>query len=153
MKEGTDCEESVRPRWQLEASRHHTRDCEILVERLPTQRCATDLKPNLGQLRFAGIAQTAESIRRKSHSPTRAISFAHALRDVSCEWGFARVSQQPAATGPSRACPSCVASPRLAMLPFVQRRDGGPELVIRGKHPVVAVPMLARWRDQKPVRR
>jgi hypothetical protein len=52
--------QSVPPRWQLEASRHHALDCEILVERLPTQRCATDLQPNLGQLRFAGIAQTAE---------------------------------------------------------------------------------------------
>jgi hypothetical protein len=34
-----------------------------------------------------------------------------------------------------------------------QRRDAGPDLAIRGKHPVVAVPMLARWREQKPVRR
>jgi hypothetical protein len=31
------------------------------------------------------------------------------------------------------------------MFPFVQRRDGGPELVIRRKHPVVAMPVLPRW--------
>jgi len=32
------------------------------------------------------------------------------------------------------------------MFPFGQRRDGGPELVIRRKHPVVAMPVLARRR-------
>ena len=28
------------------------------------------------------------------------------------------------------------------------RRDGGPELVIRGEHPVVAMPVLSRRRDE-----
>jgi hypothetical protein len=39
------------------------------------------------------------------------------------------------------------------MFPFVQRCDGGPELVIRRKHPVVAMPVLPRRRDEigKPV--
>ena len=32
VREGTDDEESVSPRWQLETSRHHALDCEILVE-------------------------------------------------------------------------------------------------------------------------
>jgi hypothetical protein len=64
-----DPEESVTSRWQLEPSRHHALDGEILVERLPTQRCATDLQPNLGQLGFTGISQTAEPIRRESHDP------------------------------------------------------------------------------------
>ena len=27
-------------------------------------------------------------------------------------------------------------------------RDGGPELVIRGEHPVVAMPVLPRWRHE-----
>jgi hypothetical protein len=34
----------------------------------------------------------------------------------------------------------------LADIPDRQRRDGGPELVIRGEHPVVAMPVLPRWR-------
>ena len=36
----------------------------------------------------------------------------------------------------------------LADNPDRQRRDGGPELVIRGKHPVVAMPVFSRWRDE-----
>ena len=33
------------------------------------------------------------------------------------------------------------------MFPFLMRRDSGPELVIRHKHPVVAMPVLPRRRD------
>ena len=33
---------------------------------------------------------------------------------------------------------------RLADIPDGERRDGGPELVIRGEHPVIPVPMLPR---------
>jgi len=29
-----------------------------------------------------------------------------------------------------------------------QSRDGGPELVIRGEHPVIAMPVLPRRRDE-----
>ena len=36
----------------------------------------------------------------------------------------------------------------LADVPDRQRRDGGPELVIRRKHPVVAMPVLPRRRDE-----
>ena len=36
----------------------------------------------------------------------------------------------------------------LADIPDSECRDGGPELVIRGKHPVVAMPVLPRRRDQ-----
>ena len=36
----------------------------------------------------------------------------------------------------------------LADIPDRQRRDGGPELVIRGEHPVVAMPVLSRRRDE-----
>jgi hypothetical protein len=36
----------------------------------------------------------------------------------------------------------------LADVPDRQRRDGPPELVIRGKHPVRAVPVLSRRRDK-----
>ena len=36
----------------------------------------------------------------------------------------------------------------LADDPDRQRRDGGPELVIRRKHPVVAMPVLPRRRDE-----
>jgi hypothetical protein len=36
----------------------------------------------------------------------------------------------------------------LADVPYCQRRDGPPQLVIRRKHPVVAVPVLPRRRDE-----
>ena len=36
----------------------------------------------------------------------------------------------------------------LADIPDGQRRDGGPELVIRRKHPVIAMPVLPRRRDE-----
>ena len=36
----------------------------------------------------------------------------------------------------------------LADVPDRQRRDGGPELVIRRKHPVVAMPVLPRRRHE-----
>jgi hypothetical protein len=96
VKEGTDDEESVTPRWQLEASRHHALDCEILVERLPTQRCATDLQPNLGQLRLTGISQTVEPIRGKSHDPLiRQFDEDHpALSPRSRRYGFGFVMRR-----------------------------------------------------------
>ena len=50
----------------------------------------------------------------------------------------------PSATCPPTACPPVAASRGLPTFPFVMRRDGGPELVIRGKHPVIPVPMLPR---------
>ena len=34
------------------------------------------------------------------------------------------------------------------MFPFRERRDGPPELVIRGKHPVITMPMLPRRRHE-----
>jgi hypothetical protein len=37
---------------------------------------------------------------------------------------------------------------QLATVPDSERRDGGPELVIRGEHPVIPVPVLPRRRDQ-----
>ena len=37
---------------------------------------------------------------------------------------------------------------QLATVPDSERRDGGPELVIRRKHPVVAVPVLPRRWDE-----
>ncbi len=36
----------------------------------------------------------------------------------------------------------------LADIPDGECRDGGPELVIRGEHPVIPVPVLPRQRDQ-----
>jgi hypothetical protein len=43
--------------------------------------------------------------------------------------------------------------PPLANVPDGERRNGGPQLVIRGKHPVVGMPVLAWWRHEigKPV--
>jgi len=37
---------------------------------------------------------------------------------------------------------------RLADIPDGERRDGGPELVIRGEHPVIAMPVLPRRRHE-----
>jgi len=37
---------------------------------------------------------------------------------------------------------------QLATVPDSERRDGGPKLVIRGEHPVVAMPVLPRRRDE-----
>ena len=54
-------------------------------------------------------------------SPTRAISFAQAIRELTA---------------------------RLADVPEGERRDGPPQLVIRRKHPVVAMPVLPRRRDE-----
>ena len=36
----------------------------------------------------------------------------------------------------------------LADIPDCECRDGGPELMIRGEHPVVAMPVLPRWRHE-----
>jgi len=36
----------------------------------------------------------------------------------------------------------------LADIPDREGGDGGPELVIRGEHPVIAMPVLPRRRDQ-----
>ena len=59
-----------------------------------------------------------------------------------------RAVASPRAACPPTACPSVAASRRLPTFPFVMRRDGGPELVIRGEHPVIAMPVLPRRRHE-----
>ena len=86
-------------------------------------------------------------------SPTRAMSLAHAIREVSWEGGLSHESQRspvvsPPAACPPTACPPVAASRGLPTFPFVMRRDGGPELVIRGEHPVIAMPVLPRRRHE-----
>jgi hypothetical protein len=86
-------------------------------------------------------------------SPTRAMSLAQAIREVSRERGWSHESQRsPLACSPAAcplaACPSVAASRRLPTFPFVMRRDGRPELVIRGEHPVIAMPVLPRRRHE-----
>jgi len=44
--------------------------------------------------------------------------------------------------------PASHGTARLADVPYCQRRDGPPQLVIRRKHPVVAMPVLPRRRDE-----
>ena len=51
-------------------------------------------------------------------SPTRAMSLAHAIRDVSCERGFRCASQQPPVARPSSGCPPIAASCRLPTFPI-----------------------------------
>jgi len=76
------------------------------------------------------------------------MSFAHAIREVSCERGL--LIRVVAADGAATAgrMPTGHSLAPLADVPDGQRRDGGPELVIRRKHPVVAMPVLARRRHE-----
>ena len=90
---------------------------------------------------------------KANSSPTRAMSFAHAIREVSCEGSLSHESQpwqvaSPSAACPPTACPPVAASRGLPTFPFVMRRDGGPELVIRGEHPVIAMLVLPRRRHE-----
>ena len=78
--------------------------------------------------------------------------------DVSWEGGLSHDSQRspvasPRADCPPTACPPVTASRGLPTFPFVMRRDGGPELVIRGEHPWLvssrqAMPVLPRRRHE-----
>ena len=54
----------------------------------------------------------------------------------------------PPAACPSNACPPVAASRRLPTFAFVMSRDGRPELVIRGEHPLIAMPVLPRRRHE-----
>jgi hypothetical protein len=86
-------------------------------------------------------------------SPTRAMSLAQAIRKVSRKRSLSRESQQsPVASSPAAcpptAYPPVAASRRLPTFPFVECRDGGPELVIRGENPVIPVAVLPRWRHE-----
>jgi hypothetical protein len=86
-------------------------------------------------------------------SPARAISFAHAIREVSCEQGFAVAAQDASVAYPSPPCPPVAASCRLPTLPLAdvadrEQCDRGPELVIGRKDAVRAMPVLLRWRDE-----
>jgi len=79
-------------------------------------------------------------------------------REVSWNRGLSHESQQsavasPPAACPPTACPPVAASRGLPTFPFVMRRDGGPELVIRGEHPWLvsnrwAMPVLPRRRHE-----
>jgi hypothetical protein len=58
-------------------------------------------------------------------SPTRAMSFAHAIREVSWEGGLSHESQQSAVASPHAACPptawpSVAASHRLPTFPIAR---------------------------------
>ena len=81
-------------------------------------------------------------------SPTRAISLAQAIREVSCERGFWFASPQPPVACSSLACPPVVASRCFSTLPFRQSRDGRPQRVVRRKHSVIAMPVPPRLWDE-----
>ena len=55
-----------------------------------------------------------------------------------------RLRQRPAAA----RSPQVAASRRLPTFAFVMSRDGRPELVIRGEHPLIAMPVLPRRRHE-----
>ena len=98
------------------------------------------------------IATTPRALQRKL-LPHAGHEFGLWRREVSWEGGLSRKSQQspvasPSAACPPTACPPVAASRGLPTFPFVMRRDGGPELVIRGEHPVIAMPVLPRRRHE-----
>ena len=86
-------------------------------------------------------------------SPTRAISLAQAIREVSWERGFWFASPQPPVACSSLACPPVVASRCFPTFPFRQSRDGRPQRVIGSEDAVIPVPVPPRLRDEirKPV--
>ncbi len=74
------------------------------------------------------------------------MSFVHAIREVSCEWGFARVSQQPVACA-LPAYPPPPGSRRLPMFPIASTVTATWACDWR-KHPVIAMPVFPRRRDE-----
>ena len=80
-------------------------------------------------------------------SPTRAISLAQAIRDVS--WQRALIRVAVAFRGmPTDRMPASHGDAPLANVPDGQRRDGPPELVVGCKKSVVAMPVLPRRRHE-----
>ena len=69
-------------------------------------------------------------------------------REVSWEGDLSHELQRSPVACPPTACPAVAASPGLPTFDFGTGRDGGPELEIRGEHPVIPVPMLPRWRHE-----
>ena len=81
-------------------------------------------------------------------SPTRAISLAQAIREVSWERGFWFASPQPPVACSSLACPPVVASRCFPTFPFRQSRDGRPQRVIGSEDAVIPVPVPPRLWDE-----
>jgi hypothetical protein len=89
-------------------------------------------------------APTASTGSPQSHaSPWLAWLLTQRERSLS----VTRIHQDLGVEHPA-ACPPATGPHRLPMFPFVMCRDGPPELVIRRKHPVLAVPVLPRRWDE-----
>jgi hypothetical protein len=78
------------------------------------------------------------------------MSFAQAIREVSCERGIVTRICGTAASDAVTVAPMPAGRGLLprADVPDRERGAGPPELVIRRKHPVVAMPVLPRRRDK-----
>jgi len=63
------------------------------------------------------VAAIRRALERKL-LPHRGMSFAQTIREVSCERGFARVSQQPSVTRALPSCPLVAVSRRLPIFPM-----------------------------------
>ena len=105
-----------------------------------------------GPARAQTDVATAPRARNRKLLPHPRHEFRLWRREVSWEGSLSHQSHQSqpwqvaslSAACPPTACPPVAASRGLPTFPFVMRRDGGPELVIRGEHPVIPVPMLPR---------
>ena len=111
------------------------------------------IRPWLGDERDQPDVATTPRARKRKLLPHPCHQFGLWRREVSWERGLPHESQPSPVACPPTACPPVAASRRLPTFPFVMRRDGGPELVIRGEHPWLvsnrrALPVLPRRRDQ-----
>jgi hypothetical protein len=101
-------------------------------------------RPRIGNERDESDVATTPRARKRKLLPHPGHEFGLWRREVSWEGSLSHESQpwqvaSPSAACPPTACPPVAASRGLPTFPFVMRRDGGPELVIRGEHPWLAL--------------
>ena len=130
-------------------------------------RCVRIFRIGLGSVMNAISLMSLPQFGHSSgnSSPTRAMSFAQAIREVSCE-GLAPAAQQSVPVPVSLCFPAfscsrvqpgmqpgtgtCSYGTRNTSQspPDGERRDGPPQLVIRREYSVVAMPVLPRRPDE-----